>query len=147
MVAFFVKKYTRNYEKQLSPISEKELKKEVSEWAKKNLVGKKFIISKGKAGDTIFLELSWQGLKNDINEYHENYIEKLQSFYKLPEIIKRAKYILTEKDKRKRLDVLAVHKLLSNVIINNIHYDVFIVVFETSKTYLYDHILIKNKKI
>lgn len=138
------------YKNQMIPIvkktffkvkTEKELKEKVIEYVKLKYLGKTF--EKSVGNKTINLELSWQGLKNDINEYHSNYIEKLYSFVELPLIIKNAKYISTEKDKRGRTDVKAVYRFYSKVIINTIEYDVILIVYETAKTYLYDHILIK----
>jgi len=121
---------------------EKDLKEKVTEFVRKsNYVGLRF--EKQINGRVLNLELTWQGLKNDINEYHPNYTEKLLSFVELPLLIKNAQYILTENDKRKRVDVKAVHKFFSKVIVGNTEFDVIIIVYETSKTYLYDHILVK----
>ena len=120
--------------------TEKELKNKVVEWCKSNLVGKS--IFKKDINKTI--ELSWQGIKNDINEYHAFYKEKLLSFQVLDQIIKNAFYSYSEKDKRSRSDVKHIHRFLSKVIVGRIEFDVVIIIYETSKTYLYDHILIKK---
>lgn len=69
--------------------SEKELYLIVKNWIKTNLVGKKIFLKEIDKN----IELSWQGLKNDLNEYHEHYEQKLLSFSELPLIIEKSKFI------------------------------------------------------
>jgi hypothetical protein len=118
--------------------NQKELYNKVKEWIKSNLVGKKVYVS----SCNLTIELNWQGLKNDINEYHPPYIEKLISFGVLEEIIKTSDYFKGEQDKKGRLDVKTVHKLISKVETDNKHYDVIIVCMESSANFIYDHFLL-----
>jgi hypothetical protein len=89
-------------------------------------------------------EITPAGFKNDLNEVHRNYKQKLASFFVLDEILNNAVYLFSEADKYKRKEVVAIHKLQSEVIVDKELYDVLIIIFETTKTYLYDHILIKK---
>jgi len=77
---------------------------------------------------------TWQGLKNDVSESSENYIEKLLSFSVLPEIVETAEYKGCVKDKRNRPDIENIHYLKSEVIVNEIEYEVYICVFEVRTT-------------
>lgn len=118
--------------------NQKELYNKVKEWIKSNLAGKKVYVT----SCDLTIELNWQGLKNDINEYHPPYIEKLISFGVLEEIIKNAEYFKGEQDKKGRQEVKAVHKLISKVSIDNVTYDVVIVCIETTANFIYDHFLL-----
>lgn len=120
--------------------SEKELFEKVKEWVKINLTGKKIFISEIE----INVELTWQGLKNDLNEFHPPYDLKLISFCKLDEMIKNSKLIYKEKDKNNKKDVKNIYRFFSKINIKNTDYDVIIIIKETSKTFLYDHILLKK---
>lgn len=86
--------------------SEKELYEKVKQWVKENLIGKVLFIK--EINQTI--ELSWQGLKNDLNEYHPPYDLKLISFSKISDIIINSKLIYKEKDKNNKKDVKAVYR-------------------------------------
>lgn len=85
-------------------------------------------------------------VKNDLYEYHQPYIEKLLSFSKLPTILRNSKFIIKESEKnpKKQRDVKAIYKFLGKVSILKTDYDVLIIIKETSKTFIYDHVLIKN---
>jgi len=114
-----------------------DLRKQVLNWCKLNLSGMKiFNQSFGK-----YIELTWQGLKNDISESCENYTDKLYSFTVLDKIIENADYIGFVDDKLKRPDIKKVHYFKSEVIVRNVIYDVNIVVFEVNKTFIYAHTL------
>lgn len=80
-----------------------------------------------------------------MNEVHPPYKQKLLSFAKLDQVLEKSIYIHSEKDKHKRNDVVAVHKFFSTVRIGKENFDVLIFVFETQKTYIYDHVLLKRK--
>ena len=119
-------------------IKESQLKIKVRDWVKENLRNK-IVEIKSKP---LIIELTWQGLKNDIYEYHNNYIEKLVSFVKLYEILEQAEFLYSEKDKKNRKEVKAIHRFKSKVQISDKEFDVIIIIVETKKTYLYDHILL-----
>ncbi len=125
----------RNYFK---TTNEKLLKKRVTEFVKDKLVGKNFLLDNKKK-----VVLTWQGLKNDINEYHTNYIEKLISFVVFDKILNKAVFLYSEQDKRGRANIF-IYKFFSQVKVGSIKYDVIIIVKKTSRTYIYDHILIKS---
>lgn len=120
--------------------NESELKKKVADFVKLNLVGKKFNF---KQGVRLIIELTWQGLKNDINEYHRNYIEKLVSFGVLDEIISNSVFLYLEADKNNKPGI-KVYRFFSRVVISERDYDVIIIVKKTAKTFIYDHILIEK---
>lgn len=122
-------------------IEEKQLKIKVRNWVKENLRNR-IINIKSKP---LTIELTWQGLKNDIYEYHNNYIEKLVSFGILYEIIEQAEFLYSEKDKKKRKEVKAIHRFKSKVKISDKEFDVIIIIVETITSYLYDHILLEKK--
>ncbi len=121
--------------------TEKELYEKVKIWVQKNLVGTIIPI---EAIDKA-VELSWQGLKNDLNEYHPPYDKKLISFAVLPQMITNSKFLVKEKDKANKPDVKAVYKFLGSVNIDNEEFDVIIFIKETAKTYIYDHVLLQKK--
>jgi hypothetical protein len=122
---------------------ERLLRRKVSEFIKEKLVGQKISFSQKRNGINLAIELTWQGLKNDINENHPPYLEKLISFAVLDKILQNAKYIRKEKDKLGR-DII-VYKFYSQVIIGSKKFDVIFIIKKTSKTYLYDHILLYIK--
>lgn len=120
--------------------NQKDLANKVKDWVKNNLIGRKIYVA--SCNKTI--DLNWQGLKNDLGEYHYPlYIEKLISFGILDEIIANADYLKEEKDKRDRLSIKAVHRLSSRVQIDNKVYDVVIICIESSANFIYDHILLE----
>jgi hypothetical protein len=121
---------------------ERQLKRKVTEFVKQKLVGKKITFSQKRNGINLTIELTWQGLKNDINEYHPPYIEKLVSFAVLDKILKNAKYIRKEKN-RKQNEAGWVFKFYSEVRIKN-EFDIIIVIKQKGKVFLYDHILLKK---
>ncbi|MCK9255948.1 MAG: hypothetical protein GX793_01545 [Bacteroidales bacterium] len=124
--------------------TQKELFKKVLDFVKNDLVGQKITINLNDK--QMEVELTWQGLKNDLYEYHQPYIEKLLSFSKLPTILRNSKFIIKESEKnpKKQRDVKAIYKFLGKVSILKTDYDVLIIIKETSKTFIYDHVLIKN---
>lgn len=113
-----------------------DLRSKAMVWVKTNLVGRE--IKNSSFSTSKKITLTWQGLKNDINEPGQFLIEKLLSFTCLPEIIKEAKYIGVQADKRNRKNMI-IHKFISSVKVKNTVFDVWFVVFETEKTYVYDH--------
>jgi len=120
--------------------TEKELYDKVKVWIRQHLVG--IMIPLPEINKNV--ELSWQGLKNDLNEYHPPYEKKLISFAVLPEVIENSKFVVMEKDKAGKPDVKAVYKFSSSVIIDNEEFDVVIIIKETVKAFIYDHILLKK---
>ncbi len=120
--------------------TDKELYNLVFIWVKTNLVGKH--INRDEINKPI--ELSWQGLKNDLNEVHPPYDKKLISFAVLDTILEKSKFILIEKDKKGNPDVKNIYKFLGKVQIDKEVFDVLIIIKETSKTFIYDHILLKT---
>jgi hypothetical protein len=79
-----------------------------------------------------------------LNEFHPPYNKKLISFSELPAIIENCKFIKKETDKKERPDVLAIYRFWCEIQIDNIDYDVILIIKETSKTFLYDHILLEK---
>jgi Large polyvalent protein-associated domain 3 len=119
--------------------NQKDLLGKVKSWVKSNLTNKKIYVS--SCDKTV--ELNWQGLKNDMGEYHPPYIEKLISFGVLDDIIANAVYSKQEQDKRNRLSVKAIHKFTSKVVIDDKIYDVVIICIESTANFIYDHILLE----
>lgn len=117
----------------------KELRANTLNYCKLNLSGR--IIKNKNSGFNI--ELSWQGLKNDVSEKHQPYIEKLLSFTVIDKIIQDSIFIETVPHKKGNKTII-VHKFLGGVLVRGTVFDVFIYVFETNKKYIYDHgLLIK----
>ena len=121
--------------------TERELYENVKLWIRENLVG--IMIRLDEINQDVVL--SWQGLKNDLNEYHPPYDKKLISFSRLPEIVKHSKFIVRENEKTGKPDVKAVYKFQGSVVFDKQEYDVIIIIKETAKTFLYDHVLLEKK--
>lgn len=120
--------------------NDKQLYENVKPWVIDNIVGIVISIPEIKKN----VELTWQGLKNDLNKVHQPYDKKLISFGCIVDLILNSTYIRTEKDKSGRPDIKNVYKFFSSLAIDNVYFDVIIVIKETSKTFLYDHILLKK---
>jgi hypothetical protein len=126
--------------------NEHELRILLKTWIRDNLIGEKYKLLCGSTNgmNLIEIELTWQGLKNDLFEAHPPYIEKLISFAVLPEIISNAIFVSNEPDKNNRKHILEVLKFKSEVIVEETEYDVLIVIYRIAKIYLYDHILLRK---
>jgi hypothetical protein len=126
--------------------NQNELFELVKKWVKSNLVGLEVNI-KSKIPENVpqNIELTWQGLKNDLSEFHPPYEMKLLSFSKLNDIISNATYLYQERDKRGRKDIKAIYRFFSRISVDDIGFDVIIIIMKTSKTFLYDHILLQKK--
>jgi len=120
--------------------TDKELFELVKKWVKANLVD--LVINLPLYHGNKAVCLTWQGLKNDLNKVHPPYDKKLISFARLDDIIKNSQFIIKETDKSNKPDIKAVYKFFGSVTIDNESFDVIIIIKETSKTFLYDHILL-----
>ncbi len=126
-------------------LNESELRTILKGWCKTNLVGKTFTLHEDNF-QPIEIQLTWQGIKNDIFEAHPPYIEKLVSFGVLSEIIEKANFLHKEPDKRGRREVKFIHKFISGVKIGDILFDVILIIYELiDKSFVYDHILLEKK--
>lgn len=124
-----------------SHLSDKKLYEKVKKWLIENVVGTTIYMPEISKN----VVLNWQGLKNDLNKIHPPYNKKLISFGVIVELIVNSTFIIKEKDKSKKPDIKAVYKFFSSLSIDNELFDVIIIIKETSKTFLYDHLLLSKQ--
>jgi len=72
----------------------KQLRKEIKQWADINLLGKVVRIH----GFDRQIEFTQKGIKDSINSPHDFYIEKLNLFYQIEDLIVDAKFICDNRD-------------------------------------------------
>ena len=118
----------------------KQLRSEIKIWTDKNLLGKIINIQ----NLTSPIEFNRKGIKDAINSPHDFYIEKLNLFYRIEELIKKAEYIGSYPDIKNNSMVKQYHYLL----IKNWNIKFYVVVRElvNGKCYFYSIIdKIKNR--
>ena len=114
-------------------------RKEIKEWLLENIAGKKVY----NASIKNYIILNRSGLKHALSFSNKNYVQKLKSLYSIEEIVKNAKYLRTETDNRNRKQIKEIIILEYQIIIEELNYDVKVVVRHTNEgRFYYDHALI-----
>ena len=120
-------------------MSNNELRKEVWEWAKENLVGKKIYLS-GIKKEIVF---NRNGIRHDISRVYSNYEIKLKSIYFLEDLLKNSIYISKESDKKGRKEVKWIYNFNNIAEIDGKEYRFWLKIRETEHgCFFYDHGLI-----
>lgn len=118
---------------------EEVFKKAIS-WAMENLPDKKVYQKDIKD----FIQFNRVGLNHSI--YAKTYDEKIEMIYSAVKLIEQSTLCGIEKDKRGRIEIKAIYKLVSNWKCNGKEYFVYIIVRETRQgKFYYDHGIIKEK--
>lgn len=124
-------------------VPKKPVVNDVLEWAEKNLYGTH--IYQSDLGKKIHFEKS--GIKKAI--YGKRGVSKLrlQLVYVAKQILQTSRLVKIEKDKKGRINVLKIYKLLSFQTINGVEYKIFITIRETTDGILYyEHNGVKIEK-
>jgi hypothetical protein len=120
------------------------LRKEIKFWLAQNVVGMKIY----NKSIECYIILNRRGLMHGLSYSNENYVQKLMSLYSIEEIVKNAKLLRTEKDKKEREGIKEIIILETSISVESIEYDVKVVVRHTNEgRFYYDHSLIEKAEI